>query len=127
MDAAELADVLATIATAGRPYHEVMRTHDLSVGIYVLEAGEVDRQSPHTEDEVYYVVSGRATISVGEEERPVEAGSIVFVDADVPHRFHDIEERLVVLVAFGPAEYTHRVDHDRGHPHRVPSEGGPPA
>jgi mannose-6-phosphate isomerase-like protein (cupin superfamily) len=117
MDAAELADVLATIASAGRPYHEVMRTHDLSVGVYVLEAGEVDHQSPHTEDEVYYVVSGRATITVGDEERPVEPGSIVFVDADVVHRFHDITEHLVVLVAFGPAEYTHRVDHEQGRPH----------
>ena len=117
MDAAELQDVLATIAAAGRPYHEVMRTHDLSVGVYVLEAGAVDGQSPHTEDEVYYVVAGRATITVGSEARPVEAGSIVFVDADVPHRFHDIQERLVVLVAFGPAEYTHRVDHNEGRPH----------
>jgi mannose-6-phosphate isomerase-like protein (cupin superfamily) len=117
MDAAELAEVLATIAAAGRPYHEVMRTHDLSVGVYALEAGDTDPQGPHTEDEVYYVVSGRATITVGDEERAVRAGSIVFVDADVVHRFHDIEERLVVLVAFGPAEYTHRLDHDRGHPH----------
>jgi mannose-6-phosphate isomerase-like protein (cupin superfamily) len=117
MDAVELAEVLATIQGAGRPYHEAMRTHDLSVGVYVLDAGATDPQGPHTEDEVYYVISGRATISVGDEDRPVTAGSIVFVDADVPHRFHDIEERLVVLVAFGPAEYTHRVDHDRGHPH----------
>jgi mannose-6-phosphate isomerase-like protein (cupin superfamily) len=117
MDASELGEVLATIEAAGRPYHEVMRTHDLSVGVYVLEAGATDPQGPHTEDEVYYVVSGRATISVGAEERPVRGGSIVFVGADVEHRFHDIEERLVVLVAFGPAEYTHRVDHDHGRPH----------
>ena len=45
------------------------------------------------------------------------AGSIVFVGADVPHRFHDIEDELVVVVIFGPAEYTHRVDHQRGQPH----------
>ena len=122
MDAAELAEVLQTIAAAGRPYHEVMRTHDLSVGVYVLDAGGTDHQGPHTEDEVYYVISGRATITVGDEERPVAAGSIVFVDADVPHRFHDIAERLVILVAFGPAEYTHRVDHDRGHPHGAASD-----
>ncbi|HXI45565.1 MAG TPA: cupin domain-containing protein [Candidatus Acidoferrales bacterium] len=117
MEAWELADVLATVAASGRPYHEAVRSHDLSVGVYVLAAGGVDHQSPHTEDEVYYVVSGRGTLSVGDEERPVTAGSIVFVAADVPHRFHDITEELVVLVAFGPAEYTHRVDHDRGHPH----------
>ena len=104
MEAWELADVLATVAASGRPYHEAVRSHDLSVGVYVLAAGGVDHQSPHTEDEVYYVVSGRGTLSVGDEERPVTAGSIVFVAADVPHRFHDITEDLTLLVAFGPAE-----------------------
>ncbi len=31
-------------------------------------------------------------------------GSLVFVAATVPHRFHDIVERLELLVVFGPAE-----------------------
>ena len=84
---------------------------------FALPAGAADPQSPHTEDEVYHVIRGRATITVGHEEHPVTAGSIVFVGADVPHRFHDIEDELVVVVIFGPAEYTHRVDHERGQPH----------
>lgn len=117
MDGFELADLLATQGASGRLYHEFIRTHDLSVGVYVLPAGAADPQGPHTEDEVYYVVSGRATIRVGEEDRRVQAGSVVFVGADVPHRFHDIDEELTILVFFGPAEYTHRVDHEAGHPH----------
>ncbi|HET7182353.1 MAG TPA: cupin domain-containing protein [Candidatus Limnocylindrales bacterium] len=117
MDAFELADLLATQGASGRLYHEFIRTHDLSVGVYVLPAGAADPQGPHTEDEVYYVVSGRATIRVGEEDRRVQAGSVVFVGADVPHRFHDIAEELTIVVFFGPAEYTHRVDHEAGHPH----------
>jgi len=121
VDAFELADLLATQGASGRLYHEFIRTHDLSVGIYVLPAGATDPQGPHTEDEVYYVISGRAAMRVGDEERPVQAGSVVFVGADVPHRFHDIEEELVVLVVFGPAEYTHRVDHERGQPHGAAS------
>ncbi len=117
MDAFELNGLLRERAASGRLYHEFIRTHDLSVGVYVLAAGGADPQGPHTEDEVYHVVSGRARIRVGDDDRPVEAGSIVFVGADVEHRFHDIEEDLVVLVVFGPAEYTHRVDHQRGVPH----------
>jgi mannose-6-phosphate isomerase-like protein (cupin superfamily) len=113
----EVYDALRELTVSGRPYHEFLRTHDLSVGLYRLPAGETDPQSPHTEDEVYHVVRGRATITVGDEEHPVTAGSIVFVGADVPHRFHDIEDELVVLVIFGPAEYTHRVDHQKGQPH----------
>lgn len=119
MEAFELAELTRELAEGGGLYHEFIRTHDLSVGLYVLEAGAVDPQSPHTEDEVYHVVSGRGRISVGDEDRPVTAGSVVFVGADVVHRFHDVEERLVVLVFFGPAEYTHRVDHERGEPHGV--------
>lgn len=117
MDAFELTDLLATQGASGRMYHEFIRTHDLSVGLYVLPAGATDPQGPHTEDEVYYVVSGRATIRVGDEDRALQSGSVVFVGADVPHRFHDVEEDLTVIVFFGPAEYTHRVDHQAGHPH----------
>ena len=117
VDAFELDDLLRELSASGRLYHEFIRTHDLSVGVYVLPAGGTDPQGPHTEDEVYHVVSGRARIRVGEEDRAVQAGSVVFVGADVEHRFHDIEEELVVLVVFGPAEYTHRADHQSGRPH----------
>ena len=104
MDAFELADLAAQQVAAGRPYLEVISVPDLSVGLYVLEAGGTDRQRPHTEDEVYYVVSGRAKITVGDEVRDVGPGSIVFVATAVPHRFHDITEDLTLFVAFGPAE-----------------------
>jgi mannose-6-phosphate isomerase-like protein (cupin superfamily) len=117
VDAFELDDLLAARAASGRLYHEFIRTHDLSVGLYVLPVGGTDPQQPHTEDEVYYVVSGRAHVHVGGEERAVQAGSVVFVGADVVHRFHDIEQELVLIVIFGPAEYTHRVDHQSGRPH----------
>ena len=117
MELHEVSDVLARLTTSGRLFEEFVRSHDLSVGLYRLEAGATDPQAPHTEDEVYYVVSGQARIHVGEETRTVGPGSIIFVAADVEHRFFDITEDLVVLVVFGPAEYTHRVDHERGHPH----------
>ncbi len=116
VEAFEIDDVLVELAASGRLYHEFVRTHDLSVGLYRLPAGGTDPQGPHTEDEVYHVVRGRATMTVGGAQRPVSPGSIVFVGADVPHRFHDIEEELVILVVFGPAAYTHRVDHERGQP-----------
>ncbi len=104
MDAWEFADVEAARAASGERYHEFLRVPDLSAGIYVIEAGGTDPQSPHTEDELYYVISGRAIVSVGAETRPVIPGSLIFVAAGVPHRFHDIAERLELLVAFGPAE-----------------------
>ncbi len=117
MDTFELDDVRAARAAAGRLYHEFIRTHDLSAGLYELPAGGVDPQGPHTEDEVYYVIAGRGQMTIGDEERLVQAGSVVFVAADIGHRFHDITEDLSILVFFGPAEYTHRVDHELHRPH----------
>ena len=104
MDAWELDELEAARAGSGRLYHEFISVPDLSGGLYVLEAGATDPQSPHTEDELYVVMSGRGRVMVGGEVRPVQPGSVVFVAAGVEHRFHDIEERLVLLVAFGPAE-----------------------
>jgi mannose-6-phosphate isomerase-like protein (cupin superfamily) len=104
MDAHELADVAARRAASGRPYLEFITVPDLSVGLYVLALRQPDLQQPHTEDEVYYVASGRGRITVGDEVRDVAPGSIVFVATGVPHRFHDITEELTLFVAFGPAE-----------------------
>ena len=106
MDAYELRDLLAQQQSTGRAYLEFLRVPSMSMGVYSLPAGGVDPQQPHTEDEVYYVVSGRGQIRVGEEDRPVGPGSIVFVAATVDHRFHTIDKDLTILVFFAPAEYS---------------------
>jgi len=87
-------------------YFEFLRVLSMSLGLYVLFAGGNDPQQLHSEDEVYYVMSGRGSIRVGSEDRIVQAGSIVFVAAQVEHRFHSIEEELSLLVFFAPAEGT---------------------
>jgi mannose-6-phosphate isomerase-like protein (cupin superfamily) len=89
---------------AGGAYLEFLRVPDLSLGLYVLEPGSVDGQSPHTEDEAYVVLEGRGSFTAGEETRDVGPGDTLFVRAGVPHAFHDIEERLRLIVVFGPAE-----------------------
>lgn len=104
MEADELATLLERQQASGRPYLEFVRRPALSVGLYVLGAGAVDRQQPHGEDEVYYVVEGRGRITVGDETRAVEPGTVVYVAATVPHRFHDIDEELRILVFFAPPE-----------------------
>jgi mannose-6-phosphate isomerase-like protein (cupin superfamily) len=108
MQAYELADLISQRANSNKLYLEFLKVPDLSIGLYVLPAGGVDPQSPHTEDEVYYVVSGRAKILVAEENRDVQAGSIVYVEKNIAHRFHSIEEELTVLVFFAPAEYSNK-------------------
>lgn len=90
--------------TPDRRYNEFLRVPAMSAGVYVLPAGATDRQSPHNEAEIYCAVRGKAKIRVGEEERAVQPGSVIFVEALVQHLFFDIEEELVLLVVFAPAE-----------------------
>jgi mannose-6-phosphate isomerase-like protein (cupin superfamily) len=94
-------------STDGMPqYMEQLKTADLSFGTYSLPAGTKDAQSPHTEDEIYFIVSGQATFWTPGRTVPVVPGSAVFVPAHEPHRFTDITEDLTALVFFGPAEGT---------------------
>lgn len=86
----------------GHGYVDFLASEKLSVGLAVWPVGAIDRQQPHQEDEVYYVISGSGVITVAGERRPVKAGSLVFVAAGVEHHFHDIEEDLRVLVFWAP-------------------------
>jgi mannose-6-phosphate isomerase-like protein (cupin superfamily) len=93
---------------SGKLYREFLRVPAMSGGLYVLPAGATDLQRPHHEDEMYYVVRGRARFRAGEgaheEDREIIAGSVLFVAAEVEHHFYAITEELAVIVFFAPAE-----------------------
>lgn len=108
MQSFELTQLISQREASNKLYLEFLKVPDLSMGLYVLPAGGTDPQSPHTEDEVYYVVSGRAKILVADENQNLQAGSIIYVEKNVEHRFHSIEEELTVLVFFAPAEYSNK-------------------
>lgn len=106
MKSYELNQLISQNTDSKKLYLEFLKVPDLSMGVYILPAGGIDPQSPHTEDEVYYIVSGKAQIQVADENRAVQSGSIVYVEKNVEHRFHSIEEELTVIVFFAPAEYS---------------------
>jgi mannose-6-phosphate isomerase-like protein (cupin superfamily) len=84
-------------------YVEFLRVPAMSVGVYVLSPGDTDRQSPHTVDEVYYVVRGHARFRLRDGDDPVGPGDVLPVPAQEPHHFHSVTEELVLLVVFAPA------------------------
>lgn len=98
-----LAEALAALQVAGGPYHQFFQVPAMSAGIYTLSAGATDGQAPHVEDEIYYIVAGRAKVQIGERHYPVETGATIFVAKEIEHRFHEIEEDLTILVIFAPA------------------------
>jgi mannose-6-phosphate isomerase-like protein (cupin superfamily) len=99
-----LDDLDAERAAEQGAYLKFLNEKHFSMGLYALEPGAPDPQSPHEQDEVYVVVSGRATLLVGDAVTDVARGSVVFVPAGVPHRFRQITEPLRVLVFFSPPE-----------------------
>lgn len=107
MQAFEINDLIMQQQKEDRSYLEFLRQTSMSVGLYRLKAGEVDRQKPHAQDEMYSIIQGKGVINVNGEDRAVQPGSIIFVPAKVEHFFHFITEDLVTLVFFAPAESGH--------------------
>lgn len=102
MEPIPINDVLERLDDEDELFIEFLRRDSMSLEVYRLEAGATDPQDPHTEDEVYYVVSGAAKIQIGDAAHPVEEGDVVFVEREVEHYFFDIEEELVTLIFFAP-------------------------
>ena len=65
-----------------------------------LDVGSKDLQGPHDEDEVYFVVRGRANIRIDGRVVAIGPESVVYVRATTEHSFFEIEEKLTLLVFF---------------------------
>jgi mannose-6-phosphate isomerase-like protein (cupin superfamily) len=100
----EIGELAAQRARVGNAYLEFLRVPSMSAGVYVLGAGSSDRQSPHRQDELYYVLRGKARMRAGAQDQAVRPGTLVFIAAGIEHRFYDIEEEISLLVFFAPAE-----------------------
>jgi mannose-6-phosphate isomerase-like protein (cupin superfamily) len=104
MQTFDLKQLLEEQRHTGQRWREFLRVPSLSLGIYHLKAGQTDPQQPHTEDEVYYVICGEATLQVGDQLQPIGPGTLIFVERSAEHRFREITEDLSLLVFFAPAE-----------------------
>jgi mannose-6-phosphate isomerase-like protein (cupin superfamily) len=91
-------------ADRSRSYAEFLRRPGISMGIYHLPVGGRDPQHPHSADEVYVVLAGRAVLEVEGERLDMQRGRVVSVDVGADHRFVDISDDLSVLVVFAPPD-----------------------
>jgi mannose-6-phosphate isomerase-like protein (cupin superfamily) len=96
-----------TVPSPGGPgshWIEHLSVADLSVGTYSIRAGGTDGQVPHTEDEIYVIMSGHATLVAGGDSQDVGPGAVIYVAAGEDHHFQDVAEDLAALVLFAPPE-----------------------
>jgi len=104
MQTFDLSSLVAASKERSQAWQEFLRVHSLSMGLYCLKAGQPDEQKPHTEDEVYFVISGKAWFGAGEQQQVVRPGTVIFVERTVAHRFYDVTEDLTLLVFFASPE-----------------------
>lgn len=102
MEPIQIDEVIEQLDEEDELFIEFLRRDSMSLEVYRLDAGATDPQDPHTEDEVYYIVSGSAKIRIDDDVHPVEKGDIIFVEREVEHSFLDIEEELITLIFFAP-------------------------
>ncbi len=99
MQAIEVEAVRRRLSAGSGGYEIVHRSPGLEVGVYVLVAPEPDHQEPHEDDELYFVLEGRGTLTVEGEEIAMTEGQAAFVPAGAEHRFTGYEG-LSLLVTF---------------------------
>ncbi|HET7062478.1 MAG TPA: cupin domain-containing protein [Nitrosospira sp.] len=62
-----------------------------------------DPQTPHEQDEVYFIHKGRGELVIEGDRYPFNAGDCLFVGAKVEHRFENFSEDFGTWVVFwGP-------------------------
>lgn len=81
-------------------YREFLQVESMHCGLYHLKAGSKDMQNPHDEDEMYFVLEGRAKLSVDGSTQDVAPGTLLYVKASAEHTFFEIEEDMTLLVIF---------------------------
>lgn len=100
----DIADLQSTMSGDAAEYKEFLNVPALSCGLYHLAAGSKDMQTPHDEDEAYYVIRGKAKMKLGDEDREIGPGMVLYVGATSAHSFFEIEEDMDLLVFFANSE-----------------------
>ena len=75
----------------------------LFLGLNCFEAGQTQPLHTHAgADKFYLILSGNASMTVGNHTRDAGAGTLVWAPADVPHGVALAHERTVMLVGIAP-------------------------
>ena len=82
---------------------DLIEGKSLFVGLNCLEPGQSQPIHSHPgAEKFYYVLTGRAKVTVAGESQVVEAGTLIWAPADAPHGISEVVEQTVMLVAISP-------------------------
>lgn len=98
-DAAALASFNADKMTK----RDCFRTDRLFLGLNCLARGQSQRTHSHDgADKFYLVLSGKARITIGDEEKVLGPAGIAWAPAGVPHGIEEALEDSVLLIGMAP-------------------------
>lgn len=89
-------------------------------GVANVHVVKVSKGTSHVHqgyDEVYYVLSGTGTITLGQETHPLRAGSVAVIPAGVPHSLEAAAGSELEFVIFGAPPIS--IDDERARPRKV--------
>lgn len=97
---ADAAELLARLKESPR-FVEAFAHGTMSVELYAPVG--IDPQTPHAQDELYFIHSGSGTFRLAGELHDFHPGTTFFVAAGVEHRFETFTEDFATWVVFwGP-------------------------
>ncbi len=97
----KLVDALRTSPSPGNLAAEMAKRGTIEIEFYAPR--EVDPQTPHTRDEIYFIACGSGVLQVEEKRHAFQTGDVLFVAANAAHRFVEFSEDFATWVLFyGP-------------------------
>jgi quercetin dioxygenase-like cupin family protein len=79
-------------------------TRSISMGTLELPSGSSLDAHHHAPREVYFVTDGSGTLLIGDEQRAVRAGDVVYIPGDCVHGIKNTGEALLKLVWVFPTD-----------------------
>ncbi len=82
---------------------DLFRGNRMLVGLNCFEPGQSQALHSHAgADKFYLILSGNASMTVGEHTRDAGPGTLIWAPADVPHGVSRAHQRTVMLVGIAP-------------------------
>lgn len=83
----------------------LVQSDRLMLGLNCLEPGQAQKIHDHADqDKFYFVLEGEGLFSVGEDQKTVSSGILVWAPAGVSHGVtNQSAQRLVILMGIAPA------------------------
>ena len=97
-----VADALQKLADSnGALFIKLMEHGSMSVEIY--RPVKTDKQTPHLQDELYVIISGKGEFLNNGDLSAFKPGDVLFVPAGIGHRFENFTDDFATWVIFyGP-------------------------